>query len=212
MSVKWMEKCDCANILLVEGSDDCNIIKKFCQNNGIKNDSFSFCNCHSDNKVLQKLDAKLKVAPDIRAKIIGVILDADTDIKKRYQEIKNKLEKYKLPQNFPTNGLIIEQKNLPKLGIWIMPDNQDNGALEDFYLKIAGDIDANFINDCIKKATQKNLTSYKNQHLNKAIMHTYFAWQDKPGALLHSAINKITLDNDNEVAKKFKKWLTTLFA
>lgn len=211
MKTKWMRKCDSVNILLVEGKDDCNIIKKFCQGNGINENSFGFCNCGTDSKVLSKLDAKLQIAPDIRPKTIGVILDADTDIKKRYQDIKAKLKKYELPKNFPTDGLIIEQKNLPKLGIWIMPNNQDNGALEEFYLTITPNIDTDFIDDVIVKAKNKDLTSFKPQHKQKAIMHTYFAWQDNPGAPLYLAINKIVLNNDHQIAKKFKTWLKTLF-
>lgn len=42
-------------------------------------------------------------------------------------------------------------------------------------------------------------------------MHTYFAWQDKPGMRLYSAINKIALDNDQDIAKAFKAWLIKLF-
>jgi hypothetical protein len=42
-------------------------------------------------------------------------------------------------------------------------------------------------------------------------MHTYFAWQDKPSMPLHSAINKIALNNDKGTAKAFKDWLIELF-
>jgi hypothetical protein len=31
----------------------------------------------------------------------------------------------------PKTGLIHTESGLPKLGIWIMPNNQDNGALEE---------------------------------------------------------------------------------
>ena len=212
MSDKWMRQCDSANILLVEGNDDCNIIKKFCKDNQINQNSFGFCNCNTDSQVLSKLIDLLKSAPDIQPKIIGVILDADSDIKVRYQQIKDKLEKYKLPKKMPTDGLIIKQENLPKLGIWIMPNNQDNGALEDFYLKLVTGIDTDFIKKCIKTAKQKKLTSFKPQHKNKAIMHTYFAWQDKPGMPLYSAINKIALNYNKEIAKNFKVWIEKLFS
>lgn len=93
-----------------------------------------------------------------------------------------------------------------------MPNNQDNGALEEFYLELATDIDKNFIDDIIKQTESKNLTSFKAQHRNKAIMHTYFAWQDKPGMSLYSAINKIALNNNKGTAKAFKDWLITLFS
>lgn len=212
MNTKWMNDRNSDNILLVEGSDDCNIIKKFCEDNSINKNSFGFCKCGADNKVLKKIDALTRTSgPENKVKIIGVILDADADIEARYKDIKANLEKYKLPADFPEKGLIVKQKDLPKLGIWIMPNNKDNGALEEFYLTITPNIDTDFIDGCIQEAQQKNLTSFKKQHRNKAIMHTHFAWQDIPGAPLHSAINKIALNNNHQIAKKFKTWLETLF-
>jgi hypothetical protein len=209
MSVDWMEKCTEASVLLLEGNDDCNIIKKFSKDNKIQS-NFGFCNCKNDIQLLSKLDALLRESN--QPEVIGVILDADNDINVRYQLIKNIVEDfYTLPDNIPKDGLIHNENGLPKLGIWIMPNNKDNGALEEFYLELATDIDTDFINDVIKQATDKNLTSFKKQHKNKAIMHTYFAWQDKPGMPLYSAINKITLDNDKDIAKAFKKWLISLF-
>ncbi len=209
MPVKWMYQCEAKSVLLLEGSDDCNIISKFCEDNAIRAD-FGFCNCGGDNQVLHKLNALLKKSDP--PEVIGVILDADQNIDERYQEIKAKVaDFYNLPKNMPKDGLVHLEKGLPKLGIWIMPNNQDNGALEEFYLELATDIDTAFINNTIQEAEKKELTSFKSQHRKKAIMHTYFAWQDTPGMPLHAAINKIVLDNNAEIAHVFKGWLISLF-
>ncbi len=204
-----MYQCEEKSVLLLEGSDDCNIISKFCEDNAIRAD-FGFCNCGSDNQVLHKLNALLKKSDP--PEVIGVILDADQNIDERYQEIKAKVaDFYNLPKNMPKDGLVHLEKGLPKLGIWIMPNNQDNGALEEFYLELATDIDTAFIDNTIQEAEKKELTSFKSQHRKKAIMHTYFAWQDTPGMPLHAAINKIVLDNNAEIAHVFKGWLISLF-
>ncbi len=204
-----MYQCEAKSVLLLEGSDDCNIISKFCEDNAIRAD-FGFCNCGSDNQVLHKLNALLKKSDP--PEVIGVILDADQNIDERYQEIKAKVaDFYNLPKNMPKDGLVHLEKGLPKLGIWIMPNNQDNGALEEFYLELATDIDTAFIDNTIQEAEKKELTSFKSQHRKKAIMHTYFAWQDTPGMPLHAAINKIVLDNNAEIAHVFKGWLISLF-
>ncbi len=209
MPVKWMYQCEAKSVLLLEGSDDCNIISKFCEDNAIRAD-FGFCNCGGDNQVLHKLNALLKKSDP--PEVIGVILDADQNIDERYQEIKAKVaDFYNLPKNMPKDGLVHLEKGLPKLGIWIMPNNQDNGALEEFYLELATDIDTAFIDNTIQEAEKKELTSFKSQHRKKAIMHTYFAWQDTPGMPLHAAINKIVLDNNAEIAHVFKGWLISLF-
>ncbi len=204
-----MYQCEAKSVLLLEGSDDCNIISKFCEDNTIRAD-FGFCNCGGDNQVLHKLNALLKKSDP--PEVIGVILDADQNIDERYQEIKAKVaDFYNLPKNMPKDGLVHLEKGLPKLGIWIMPNNQDNGALEEFYLELATDIDTAFIDNTIQEAEKKELTSFKSQHRKKAIMHTYFAWQDTPGMPLHAAINKIVLDNNAEIAHVFKGWLISLF-
>lgn len=207
----WMKKCEDKAVLLLEGNDDCNIIKKFRQDNNVR-DNFGFCNCKSDSQVLSKLQALLRESD--RPEVIGIILDADNDTNARYQEIIESKVGYfykKLPDSMPETGLIHKENELPKLGIWIMPNNKDNGALEEFYLELATDINTDFIDKTIRQAEGENLTSFKPQHRNKAIMHTYFAWQDSPSAPLHSAINKIALDNNRDIAKAFKKWLTNLF-
>ncbi len=208
---EWMKECEKTAVLLLEGSSDCHIIKKFCKNNDIEL-NFGFCNCESDSKVLPQLNALLLKG---QTKIVGIILDADNDIGDRYQKIKeSKVGKFykKLPISMPKSGLIHVEDGLPKLGIWIMPNNRDSGALEDFYLKLATNINTKFINGLINQAKSKNLTSFKPQHRKKAIMHTYFAWQDTPGMPLHSSINKIALDNEAGIADKFKSWLIELFS
>lgn len=210
---EWKDQCDnSTKVLLVEGPEDCYIINKFCKNNTIKENSFDFCKCGNDSQVLEKLGAILKESYSSMVEVVGVILDADNDIQERYNQIKLKLNKYKtLPKTLPKDGLVITETDLPKLGIWIMPNNQDNGALEEFYLELATNIDTDFIDKVITEAETKGLTSFKSQHRNKAIMHTYFAWQDKPNAPLYSAVNKIALNNNHEIAKNFKNWLEKLF-
>jgi len=211
----WKRKCEEVAVLLLEGNDDCNIVNKFCKDNTIEK-NFDFRNCGSDNQVLAELYALLLKDEDEapKIKIIGVILDADDkDIDSRYKEIKGKVKNFykKLPKKIPENGLVHSEGKQPRLGVWIMPNNKDNGALEEFYLELA-DIDTDFIDKTIQQAEEKNLTSFKPQHRNKAIMHTCFAWQNKPGMPLHAAINEITLDNNADIARDFKGWLVKLFS
>jgi len=195
-------------VLLLEGTDDCYIIKKFCEDDNIAV-NFGFCNCRGDSNLLKQLNAFL-LAND--KDIIGVILDADNNVDARYQEIKDKVKKfYTLPKDMPKGGLVHTEKGRPKLGVWIMPNNQDNGALEEFYLTLATDIDTDFIDNVITQAENKKLTSFKSQHRKKVIMHTYFSWQDSPGSPLHASINKIALDNNQNIAKAFSAWLVQLF-
>ena len=207
----WMKNCKSDNILLTEGATDCRVIKKFCENNNINDKNFSFCNCGRQSLVFHTIKTILKGSIELRPNAVGIIIDADSSLSKCYEEVKQELKKYdNLPSEFPKEGLIIEQECLPKLGIWIMPNNKDKGTLEDFYLQLT-DINTDFIEDVIKKAKYRNLTSFKPQHRNKAIVQTYFAWQDRPGAPLKDSLNRVELDNNKDIAIAFKKWLTDLF-
>ena len=67
-----------------------------------------------------------------------MVIDADTDVKARWQSLRDRLINVGY-QNVPTDptpdGTILDppaQTLLPRVGIWIMPDNQTNGILEDF--------------------------------------------------------------------------------
>ena len=202
------KECKEKLVLLLEGSDDCNIAHKFCEDNEIDSSSIGFCCCGGDYGVLSQLNPLLM--KNKRPEVIGIILDADNGVDARYKKIKDKIKNYKLPKSMPKGGLVHTEEQ-PKLGIWIMPNNKDNGAVEEFYLELATDLDDNFISHVIKQADSKNLTSFKEQHRRKAIMHTYFAWQDNPSMPLHSAINKIALNNNENIAKEFKSWLVKLF-
>ncbi len=207
----WMKNCELDNILFTEGATDCRVIKKFCEDNNINDKNFGFCNCGRQSLVLNRVDGISRGSIGDRPNAVGIIIDADSSLSRCYKEVKQKLQKYdNLPNEFPKAGLIIEKEYLPKLGIWIMPNNKDKGALEDFYLQLT-DMNTDFIENIIKKAECKNLTSFKSQHRNKAIIQTYFAWQDKPGSPLKDSFNRVALDNNKDIAIAFKKWLTNLF-
>ncbi len=104
---------------------------------------------------------------------------------------------------------------MPRLGIWIMPNNKDSGGIEKFYLGLADKINQKFIEKCIQQATKQNLTSFKPQHFQKAVMHTYFTWQDRPDMPLYKAIDKVKLNYNLQIAKDSlkngKNWLKELF-
>jgi hypothetical protein len=98
-------ECKKKSVLLLEGSDDCNIIDKFCKDNAITV-NFGFCHCGGVDYVLSKLDGLLRMSEV--PEVIGIILDADNNIDGRYQQIKKKVEDFykKLPQTMPEYGLV----------------------------------------------------------------------------------------------------------
>lgn len=88
----------------------------------------------SNNEVIDSLAALLKTSG---IENIGVVIDADDKgPAARWQQIKHVLNQkgYKNLQNYSLSleGIVVEQLGLPKIGIWVMPNNLDNGYIEHF--------------------------------------------------------------------------------
>jgi adenylate kinase family enzyme len=70
-----------------------------------------------------------------KCRILGLVLDANKSKNGRWQSITNRIKRtnpnYTLPLEPNPNGTIIEPPDAyaPRIGIWIMPDNQADGAL-----------------------------------------------------------------------------------
>ncbi|OKH45574.1 hypothetical protein NIES2101_26340 [Calothrix sp. HK-06] len=205
-------KQDTDKVLLVEGDNDCHVVMALCAAHNVP-ETFGIYQCNSDTGVLKRLNA-LIIRPN-PPHVIGVMLDADSPtLESRWQSIKSKLKHYNytFPSNPDINGTIIESSaNEPKLGFWLMPNNQDSGMLEDFCAELAVPTSIAVAKECVEEAKTKQATTFKEVHLSKAVIHTYLAWQDEPGRPLGQAITKQALRADSHIAIKFTNWLTQLF-
>ena len=118
-----------------------------------------------------------------------------------------------LPAKPDANGtIVVSNENEPKLGFWLMPNNQVSGMLEDFCAELAEPNSLAFARDCVLQAQSRNLTTFKEVHRSKAEIHTYLSWQDEPDNPLGRAITKQALRPNTDLAIKFTNWLTRLFA
>ncbi|BAZ68202.1 hypothetical protein NIES4106_29630 [Fischerella sp. NIES-4106] len=97
------------------------------------------------------------------------MLDADKpSVEGRWQSIKSKLKHYNYA--FPTtpdaDGTIVESvADKPKLGFWLMPNNQDAGMLEDFCAELAEPASLAFARECVEQAHGRKITTFKQVHL-----------------------------------------------
>ena len=199
------------NVLLVEGIDEWHVINHLCEAHNVP-ETFGVHECGNDDKVLKRLNA-LILQPEA-PKTIGIVLDADQGIDRRWDSIRNKLKNY--PYDFPTsldvNGTIIAAKEgLPKLGVWLMPNNQIQGMLEDFCLTMIDRSVQTYIRNVIENAQQASACTFKPPHFSKAVVHTYLAWQDEPGTPLGTAIKRQSLKPHTATAFTFTEWLTRVF-
>jgi len=207
-------KQDRDKILLVEGDNDCHVVMALCKAHNVPQ-TFGIYQCGSDIGVLKRLNA-LILRPN-PPQVIGIMLDADSpSLDGRWQSIKDKLKNnhhsYVLPNKPNADGTVVETiSDKPKLGFWLMPNNQDSGMLEDFCAELAEPASLAFARECVEQAQERKVTTFKAVHLSKAVIHTYLAWQDEPGYPLGKSITSQALRPHTDVAVRFTNWLTRLF-
>ena len=65
---------------------------------------------------------------------LGVVVDADDKFPSRWARIKrfSKANFPAVPDNIPSDGLILKNTDGKRFGAWIMPDNKSPGMLETF--------------------------------------------------------------------------------
>ena len=204
-------KQDTDKVLLVEGVNDCHVVMALCKAHNVL-ETFGIYECGSDVGVLKRLNA-LIIRPN-PPQVIGVMLDADTSVEGRWQSIKSKLQHYSYTfLNKPdADGTVVEtSSDQPKLGFWLMPNNQDSGMLEDFCAELAQPESLAFARECVEQAQARQVTTFKEVHRSKAVIHTYLAWHDEPGYPLGKAITSQALRPHTDVAVRFTTWLIRLF-
>lgn len=199
-------------VLLVEGKNDCHVIWALCKTHGVPQ-VFSLCNCENDTGVLKSLNALIMASNQVET--VGVVLDVDDrTIESRWQQIQDKIKVhgYDFPESPDPAGTVLPLNgDKPKLGIWLMPNNQDPGMLEDFLMSLANVSSISFATESVDYAKEKGLTTFKEVHHSKAVIHTYLAWQDEPGKPLGQSITSHVLNPETDIAKCFTAWLIKLF-
>jgi len=165
------------------------------------------------DELLDSIPVRLKI-PGLQ--VLGFVIDADQDLQARWEAISYRLRisgYENLPEQPDSQGTIIERDYLPRVGIWLMPNNQLPGMLEDFVAHLIPQNDlllpkAEFI---LMEIERENLHRYSLVHHPKALIHTWLAWQDMPGRPMGQSITAHVLSHDNPTAIAFIHWLNRLF-
>lgn len=140
--------------LLVEGNDDLHVVYALCKHFNLEK-TFDVTDCKGIDNIFNSLPVRLKGSS--ATKTVGVIIDADADLRTRWEAIRNILAASglygKIPPTCPDKGLILNP-TIPedvRFGLWIMPDNRTDGMLEHFTTMLvpAGDSLMPFIDETL---------------------------------------------------------------
>ncbi|MCY3660277.1 MAG: hypothetical protein OXG36_14830 [Caldilineaceae bacterium] len=202
-------------VLLVEGLDDKRVMDRICQVHGVPCPSLEYLG--SDTELLKVFSTRLKVLGKEDAEdVLGVVIDADTGVPSRWQSLRDRLGIagfLDVPDQPGPDGTIVfpaTEELLPKVGIWIMPNNQDSGKLEDFLAFLVPDSDSHWqhAEACVNSLDQP---LFRTVDRSKAVIHTWLAWQADPGLPFGTAIQSRFLDPDAPHARRLVHWLRELF-
>jgi hypothetical protein len=155
--------------------------------------------------------------------VLGVVIDADDDPGRRWQSIRDRLladltglGADGLPLLPPREGFIAElDQDAPtgprRLGVWMMPDNRSLGMLETFVRSLVSEDGLHGLAERSCDEATRLGARFKPTHRDKAIVHTWLAWQDPPGRQLHDAVRQRMLDPSLPPARAFIGWFRRLF-
>lgn len=196
-------------LLLVEGPNDKHVVWQICNRHPALPD-FYIHDRNGVNAVLDSIGSEL-IVPGRQA--LGILVDSDDSLQSRWDEITYQLrdEGITPPSSPSLDGTIIDDGN-PRVGVWLMPNNQAPGELEDFVSQMIPDGDpvwplaqqyiAGIPPFARKFAAGKTL---------RAQLHSWLAAREDPRQI-GLAIRARDLAIDGELCQKFVAWLTRLFA
>ncbi len=128
---------DPAKLLLVEGSDDLQVVRRLAREN-IPELQFEIWQ-------RQGIDNLLKAIPLQYLRqgttALGILVDADDNLQFRWNDVADSLRQVRvdLPTEPDPAGTVLE--GAPRVGVWVMPDNRSSGQLEDFIHKMIPESD-----------------------------------------------------------------------
>lgn len=153
-------------------------------------------------------------------KTVGIVVDADDNPDARWCSVVNRLqaafpaEKMELPEKPKPRGAIIDSRptaRIPRIGIWMMPDNQSEGQLEDFIADMIPDDDPVWPQSVayIKGIRQEDRKFKPNKKL-RAKVNAWLATREAPRPM-GLAIKAQDLNVDGDNCRAFLAWLHRLF-
>jgi hypothetical protein len=201
-------------ILLVEGTDDEHVVKHLCTHHALPRIE-EIANLGGIEKLIESFPIRLKESD---VEVVGVLVDADANIQTRWDSLRHHLlaAGYSdVPPMPVAQGAIVfppPDTLLPRVGVWLMPNNQANGILEDFLRFLVPRPNP------VLEHAQQSINTIPNGHrlftdndVPKALIHTWLAWQQEPGRPFGTAITARYLDAGVPEAAVFVNWLRQLF-
>ena len=195
-------------VLLVEGENDEIVVSVLLIHHEVPKGSFRIEQAGNVDKLLAELPTRLKESDLERC---AAIVDADVNLSARWESLRARVlgtGYVQIPAAPAPGGTILEAEGLPRLGLWLMPNNALPGILEDFlaFLVPAGDALLPLV-DGFLDGIPTGARRFGPERRPKARIHAWLAVQNEPGKPLGQAITARYLDAGSASAAPFVAWL-----
>ena len=147
--------------------------------------------------------------------MLGIMVDANSNCSSRYKSIYDRFSEFfpNTPRKLPRDGMVVENDDRRRFGVWIMPDNVSDGALEDFLIPLIPDAGQALLKhvDASVETARNVGASYRDAHANKARLYSWLALQDPPTQNPRQALYSKALDPRLPTAMPFVTWFKKLY-
>lgn len=201
------------HVVLVEGSDDYHVVRALCGRHELGR--YEIKPQDGVETLLKNLSVHLR-GSDVST--LAIVVDADEDPRKRSNAIQHQLQltgyaDVSIALNAAPTIICppSEESLLPRVGVWIMPNNKDEGTLEHFLAQMMPPTDALYTHarQVLKELPQP--PKFPSERRLKAQLHTWLAWQKEPGKPYGQAITNGSLNADAPLGNDFASWFRALF-
>lgn len=200
--------------LYVEGQDDKHAIRHLLIRHGFDHQEVQSCVEDKGDKreVLSAIPTAVSAGT---GKSLGFVIDANDSPQNTWNAVTAQLKKVNVqaPKEIPKGGFVGEsQYYRARVGVWLMPDNRKTGALEDFLRDLINEADPLFSHakDSAREALQHG-AQYSEGDFQKAVLHTWLAWQVEPGLRYGTAIRARYFRANSAAANRFVHWFQHVF-
>ncbi|MFH0981057.1 MAG: DUF3226 domain-containing protein [Planctomycetota bacterium] len=146
---------------------------------------------------------------------VGFVLDADSPLVERWDAIRDRLRRVNVdaPDHpLPVGFVGMSSRYQSRVGVWLMPDNQHDGALEHFLRTLIDDRDILIGHAQSATKTAGDLGArFRDTDTLKAVIHAWLAWQEEPGRPYGTAIRARFFRHDSAAANAFVAWFRRLY-
>ena len=196
-----------ANLLLVEGNDDEHVIRSLRERCTAARE-FSIEQKEGVERLLESIGVHLQQSG---LKALGIVADANDNPRARWQRICGRLSSAGIvvPAAAEPGGTVIEGE--VRVGVWLMPDNQAPGELEDFVRRMIPEDDP--VRPLAKRyieAIPSEHRKFRDKKTTRATVHAWLAARERPRPM-GLAIKAGDLRVDGKTARELVAWLERCF-